>query len=262
LRQSGWIGLLEQCLPQPPPKSNNPLTPVNKVRGFLQGLRCGAKHVTHVADLRRDPLLSELLGIKRVTRPSVCVRVFQGCFTPGHNRACFRRPFGGWGERLPSRPGGDALDLDSTRLWHEDGHPAGVAVGYTRLGTKPCRHPLLAVLSEVRLGAAFWWRAGHSGCANKVGWTAPRRQKFRRLAISARGSPDNLFGQGPMLLDLLQESRRLERLRRLRLGPVHQADPINAGRMDVHGQLDLPVGRRNRGAGQASGWFATCAPQA
>ena len=60
------------------------------------------------------------------------------------------------------------MDLDSTRLLHEDGHQEGVEAGYTRLGTKPCLHPLLAVLSEVRLVASFWLRPGDSSCANNI----------------------------------------------------------------------------------------------
>jgi hypothetical protein len=168
VRQSGWIGLVERCLPHACPKSNNHLTPLSKVLGFVQGLLCGAKKFTHVAYLRRDPLVPEMLGIRRVASQSVLCRFFQGFTSAGRNLGCFRRLFG-WGlERLPSRPGGYALDLDSTRLLHEDGHQEGVAVGYTRLGTKPCLHPLLAVLSEVRLVAAFWLRAGNSSCANNV----------------------------------------------------------------------------------------------
>ncbi len=99
---------------------------------------------------------------------SVLSRFFQGFASAGRNLACFRRLFGWCLERLPSRPEGYALDLDSTRLLHEDGHQEGVAVGYTRLGTKPCLHPLLAGLSEVRLVAAFWLRADNSSCANNV----------------------------------------------------------------------------------------------
>ncbi len=53
-------------------------------------------------------------------------------------------------------------------LLHEDGHQDGVEVGYTRVGTKPCLHPLMAVLREVRLVASFWLRPGHSACANNV----------------------------------------------------------------------------------------------
>ena len=43
------------------------------------------------------------------------------------------------------------LDLDPTRFLHHDGHQEGVAVGDTRLGTKPCLHPLLAVLAEAKI---------------------------------------------------------------------------------------------------------------
>jgi Transposase DDE domain group 1 len=168
LRQSGWMGLLERCLPHPRPKSNNHLSPLSKAPGFVQGLLCGAKKFTHVAYLRRDPLVPEMLGIVRVASQSVLSRFFQGFSSAGRDLRCFRPLFGWALERLPSRPGGYALDLDSTRLLHEDGHQEGVAVGYTRLGTKPCLHPLLAVLSEVRLVAAFWLRAGNSGCANNV----------------------------------------------------------------------------------------------
>jgi hypothetical protein len=168
LHGSGWIPLLEKCLPHPLPKSNNNLQPVGKALGFIQGLLCGAKKLTQVAYLRRDPMVPEMVGIKRVPSQSVLTRFFQGFSSAGRNLSCFRRLFGWCLERLPSRPGGYALDLDSTRLLHEDGHQEGVEVGYTRVGTKPCLHPLLAVLSEVRLVASFWLRPGNSACANNV----------------------------------------------------------------------------------------------
>lgn len=69
---------------------------------------------------------------------------------------------------MPGKPEGYELALDSTRLLHEDGHQAGVEVGYTRVGTKPCLHPLLAIFSEVRLVAAFRLRPGNCSCANNV----------------------------------------------------------------------------------------------
>jgi hypothetical protein len=94
LRQSGWIALLERCLPHPLPTSNNALPPVSKVLGFVQGLLCGAKKVTHVAYLRRDPLVAELLGIKRVASQSVLSRFFQGFTSAGRNLGCFRQLFG------------------------------------------------------------------------------------------------------------------------------------------------------------------------
>jgi len=77
LHGSGWIPLLEKCLPHPLPKSNNHLQPLCKALGFIQGLLCGAKKLTHVAYLRRDPMVPEMLGIKRVPGQSVLTRFFQ-----------------------------------------------------------------------------------------------------------------------------------------------------------------------------------------
>src|SRR3989475_11537617 len=113
-------------------------------------------------------MVAEMVGIKRVPSQSVLTRFFQGFSSAGRNLSCFRRLFGWCLERLCSRPGGYALDLDSTRLLHEDGHQEGVKVGYTRLGNKPCLHPLLAVLEEAKLVAGFWLRPGNSSCANNV----------------------------------------------------------------------------------------------
>jgi hypothetical protein len=41
-------------------------------------------------------------------------------------------------------------------------------VGYTRLGNKPCLHPLLAGLEGPKLMVGFWLRAGNSSCANNI----------------------------------------------------------------------------------------------
>lgn len=70
--------------------------------------------------------------------------------------------------RLPSRKEGYTLNLDSTRLLHADGHQQGVAVGHTKQGIKPCLHPLLAVVAEVRLVAQFWLRPGNTACRGNV----------------------------------------------------------------------------------------------
>jgi hypothetical protein len=168
LHGSGWIELLEKCLPHPQPRSNNQLSPLSKALGFVQGLLCGAKKLTHVAYLRRDPMVPEMLGIKRVPSQSTLSRFFQGFSSAGRNQACFRPLFAWCLDRLPLRPEGYALDLDSTRLLHEDGHQEGVKVGYTRMGNKPCLHPLLGTLSEVRMVANFWLRPGNCSCSNNV----------------------------------------------------------------------------------------------
>ena len=168
LRPLDWVRRLTDALPHSLPTSNNHLLPIEKALAFMHGLLCEARKLTHVAYLRRDPLVPELLGITRIASPSVLTRFFQEFTSAGTNLRCFR-PLWQWGlERLPSQKEGYTLDLDSTRLLHEDGHQEGVAVGYTKTGLKPCLHPLLAVLAEVRLVAQLWLRPGNTSCGGNV----------------------------------------------------------------------------------------------
>ena len=142
--------------------------PFEYALGFIAGVLAGAKKLTHVAHLRADVMLAPVLAITAIASQSALSRFFQRFGSAGQNLTTFR-PLWRWGlERLCSRPGGYALDLDSTRLLHEDGHQEGVQVGYTRLGTKPCLHPLLAVLEEAKLVVGFWLRPGNASCANNV----------------------------------------------------------------------------------------------
>lgn len=192
LRPSGWVERLAAALPHRPPTSNNHLTPLAKALAFCHGLLCEARKLTHVAYLRRDPLVPELLGIPRVPSQSALSRFFAGFNSAAANLGCFRALWHWAMQRLPSRPEGYTLDLDSTRLLHEDGHQQGVAVGYTRQGLKPCLHPLLAVLAEVRLVAQLWLRAGNTACANNAAaffldlWeNLPRHLRLRAVRADA-----------------------------------------------------------------------------
>ena len=168
LRPLGWHKLLAAALPQVLPLSNNKILPVEKALAFMHGLLCEARKLTHVAYLRRDPVVPELIGVRRVASQSVLSRFFQGFDSAANNLRCFR-PLWHWClDRLPSRKEGYTLDLDSMRLLHEDGHQEGVAVGYTKRGLKPCLHPLLAVIAEVRLVAQLWLRPGNTSCGGNV----------------------------------------------------------------------------------------------
>lgn len=168
LHGTNWRRVLEAQLPHRRPISNNHLTPLEKAVAFTQGLLGAARKLTQVAYFRRDPVLPELLGIERVASASVLSRFFGGFTSAGRNLACFR-PLWRWCiQRLPSRKEGYTLDLDSTRLLHEDGHQDGVRAGYTRVGIKPCLHPLLGIISEERLVAQLWLRAGHATCGNNT----------------------------------------------------------------------------------------------
>jgi hypothetical protein len=168
LHPSGFLRVLGECLPHAKSESNNHLTAMEKALAFIQGILCEARKLTHMAYLRRDPLVPELLGIRRVASQSTFSRFLAAFSTAGDNLRCFR-PLLHWGmNRLPSREEGYTLDLDSTKLLHEDGHQEGVAAGYTRMGIKPCLHPLIGILAEVRLVAGFWLRSGNASCGSNV----------------------------------------------------------------------------------------------
>ena len=158
---------VEQVLPQRP-TSPNALAPVEIALGFMAGIVAGADKLARVAWLRGDPVLPHLLRLKRLPSQSTLSRFFAGFDTLSKSLNCFQ-PLWRWSmQRLPARAEGYTLDLDSTALLHEDGHQEGVKVGFTRVGLKPCLHPLLAVLAEAKLCAQFWLRPGDAHCANNV----------------------------------------------------------------------------------------------
>jgi len=159
--------LLAQALPhhRTSPKA---IPVVDLALGFITGILAGAQKLAQVAFLRKDIMLPVLLAIKCLGSQSTFTRFFKGFTSAGANLATFRPLWRFCLERLPSRKEGYSLDLDSTRLLHEDGHQEGVKTGYTRLGTKPCLHPLLAVVEEAKLVAGLWLRPGNTSCANNV----------------------------------------------------------------------------------------------
>jgi hypothetical protein len=199
--------LLARVLPHRP-KSKKALAPSDLAMGFMAGILAGAKKLAQVAFLRRDVMLPALLAVERIGSQSSYTRFFQGFKSRTANDGAFR-PLWRWGlERLASRPGGYSLDLDSTRLLHEDGHQEGVRVGYTRWGTKPCLHPLLAVLEEAKLVVGFWLRPGNTTCANNVvAFTVDLLANLPRQIHLRLVRADSGFCQSEWL-DLL-ESRKL-----------------------------------------------------
>lgn len=166
--------LLAKCLPAREAKARTarggrPAQPSFEIAlGFIAGILSGAQRLTHIAFLRSDPMLKNLLAISQIASQSTLSRFFGIFAHSGINQRAFT-PLWNWAMmRLPSLHGGYSVDFDSTRLLHEDGHQEGVVTGYTRMGTKPCLHPLLAVLEEAKLVVGFWLRPGNTACANNI----------------------------------------------------------------------------------------------
>lgn len=163
LRQTSFRKVLEEHLPHRP-TSPNAYLPGDIAMGFLGGILCGADKLSRVAWMASDPAVAEVLGIEAVPSQSSLSRFF-GVFD--QRTATDLGSLHAWAVgRLPSSKEGYTLDLDSWSLLHEDGHQEGVAVGYTRLGIKPCHRPLVAALAEARMIAGYWLRPGNANCVN------------------------------------------------------------------------------------------------
>jgi Transposase DDE domain group 1 len=198
--------LLARALPHRP-TSPNALPPAEIALGLIAGIVAGADKLARVAWLRGDPLLPEVLAVRRLPSQSTLSR-FLAVFGAASNLVCFRQLWRWTMERLPSRKEGYTMDFDTTGLLHEDGHQEGVRVGHTRVGLKPCLQPMLAVLAEAKLCAQFWLRAGHAHCSNNLlAFTQellanlPRHLRLRLIRA------DSGFYYDPWLR--LLESRRL-----------------------------------------------------
>src|ERR1700730_15719341 len=139
LHQKRFRHHLRQTLPHAP-TSPNAYDPTDVALGYVGGILCGADKLSRVDS---QSTLSRFFSV--FTQKSC--QVLSGL----HREALYT---------LPSQREGYTLDLDSWALLHEDGHQAGVAVGYTRRGLKPCHRPLIAGLAEAKLIANYWLRSG------------------------------------------------------------------------------------------------------
>ncbi len=163
LRQKRFRQQLLEVLPHDP-ASPNAYDPTDVALGYVGGILCGADKLSRVAWLQSDAAVAAVLGVEAIASQSTLSRFF-GVFT---QKSC--QVLGGLHAHaaysLPSLRAGYTLDLDSWALLHEAGHQAGVAVGYPRLGLKPCPRPLIAGLAEAKLIANYWLRAGNTACVN------------------------------------------------------------------------------------------------
>jgi hypothetical protein len=112
-------------------------------------------------------------------------------------------------ERVRSRKDGYTLDVDSTKLLHEDGHQKeGVAKGHTRYGQRLAYHPLLAIIAEAKLVAGFWLRPGNTRCdTNAVAFLQELLARLPKWLSVKLVRADAGFCYEPLLA--LLESRQL-----------------------------------------------------
>ena len=114
-------------------KSPNHIDPTDTLLAFLMVVLVGAKRFAHAGLLRGDQALHALLGLKRFPTDDTIRNLFRE-FGMGQVQRFFE-PLAEWQmQRLPRRPEGYTLDLDST-VFERYGDLEGSLKGTTRAGT-------------------------------------------------------------------------------------------------------------------------------
>ncbi len=166
LQKIDLVGQLQQHMPIQW-KSPNHIDPSTTLLAFLMTVLVGAKRFAHASLLRGDQALHALLGIKRFPIDDTIRNLFRK-FGMGQVQRLYE-PLAEWQmQRLPLRPDGYTLDLDST-VFERYGKQEGSLKGHNpRKHGRPSHHPLLAVLSEAHFLLHGWLRSGNCGTARGV----------------------------------------------------------------------------------------------
>jgi hypothetical protein len=175
------VGVVEQIRRHMPViwKSPNRIDPADTFVAFLMVVLVGAKRFAHAGLLRGDRALHALLGLKRFPTDDTIRNLFRQ-FGMGQVQRFFE-PLAEWQmQRLPQRPEGYTLDLDST-VFERYGNQEGSLKGHNpRRHGRPSHHPLLAVLAEAHFLLHGWLRSGNCG-------TARGAEEFLKEALALWG---------------------------------------------------------------------------
>lgn len=160
------IGLatkLAEVLPLPV-TSPNATPPAHILLAFYAGVLAGARRFAQLALLQVDEPIRQLFGLRRYPSTATFTRFFRR-FTAKTVTETFEALCRWCLTRLPARPTGYTLDLDSS-VFERYGTQEGVLKGYNpkRRG-RPSHHPLFAVLAEAHCVAHVWLRSGNTGSA-------------------------------------------------------------------------------------------------
>jgi hypothetical protein len=206
VHRRGWREELAKVLPERSSPNARPASEV--VLSFMVGILAGARKLAQVGYLRADPVLPQLLGIQRMASQYSLSRYFKKFQSAYQNSLCFG-PLWRWCVgQLPSRTEGYTLDLDTTRLLHDQAQgKEGVRRGYTPKGLKRCYHPLLGMIAEAKLVAGFWLRSGNTRCDNNaVAFTVELLGRLpRHIRIGLVRADSGFFEE--KWLQLLEERR-------------------------------------------------------
>jgi hypothetical protein len=165
-------------------KSPNHIDPSCTFTAFLVSVLVGARRFAHASLLRGDRAIHALLGMDRFPTDDTIRNLFRQ-FGMGQVQRLFE-PLAEWQmQRLPQRPEGYTLDLDST-VFERYGKQEGSLKGHNpRKHGRPSHHPLLAVLSEAHFLLHGWLRSGNCGTSRGV-------EEFLKEALALWGQREKI----------------------------------------------------------------------
>jgi hypothetical protein len=144
--------------------SPNATPPAHVLLAFFAGVLAGARRFAQLAFLRVDEPVRQLFALRRYPSTATFTRFFRR-FTAKSVTSTFEPLFQWCLARLPVRPQGYTLDLDSS-VFERYGEQEGALKGYNpKKRGRPSHHPLFAVLAEARCIAHVWLRSGNTGAA-------------------------------------------------------------------------------------------------
>ena len=192
------VGKLRQWMPVRW-RSPNQIDPTHTFIAFLMAVLAGARRFAHSEWLRGDRVVHALLGLERFPTDDTIRNLFRRFGMKEVQE--FFEPLSDWQmQRLPVRPEGYTLDLDST-VFERYGQQEGSLKGHNpRKHGRPSHHPLLAVLAEAHFLLHGWLRSGNCGAARGAVeflkealalWG--QRQKIRLLRADSGFFEDNLL---------------------------------------------------------------------
>lgn len=152
---------LSQCS-LPTQGSNRGYNPIKLIEGLFAGVWCGANCFGHLDVVRYDNALCNLLGWKQGADHRAYQRYFNK-FTQAINQRVFSELYRWFFSELIFD--NYTLDFDSTVMVRE-GEQEGASKGYNpKRAGRPSHHPLLAFVSDIRMVANYWLRAGNTSAS-------------------------------------------------------------------------------------------------
>jgi hypothetical protein len=163
------------CLTSP-----NAIDPSETFTAFLISVLSGARRFAHAGLLRLDKAMHCLLGIARFPTDDTMRNLFKR-FNQGKVTEFYSTLTQWQIQRLPERPEGYSLDMDST-VFERYGQQQGALKGYNpKKHGRPSHHPLLAIMAEAHFVLHAWLRSGN--CSSSRGVV-----EFLKEALALLGS--------------------------------------------------------------------------